>query len=69
MTLGGSLARLRVAEFASLGMWTPTIVDIDEVEANDPRAGVKDDRRLLDQGVIDDRFQFRRSNGVSCVGV
>jgi hypothetical protein len=50
----------RVAKFASLSVWTAVIVDIDEIEADDPRAGAKDNRRLLNQEAIDDGFQLIR---------
>lgn len=47
MALGGAIARNRVTEFANLGVWTAVVVNIEEVEADDPRAGAEDHGRLL----------------------
>lgn len=42
MVLGGAIAGFRVTEFASFGVWTAVVVDIDEVKADDPRPGTED---------------------------
>ncbi|WP_281195765.1 hypothetical protein [Halorubrum sp. F4] len=39
-------------------------MDIDEVEADDPRPWPEDHRCLLGEEVIDDSFQFIRRNGM-----
>jgi|AntRauTorcE11897_2_1112592.scaffolds.fasta_scaffold70622_1 hypothetical protein len=64
MALGGAIAWFRVAEFPFLSVWTAVIVDINEVEADDPRAGAEDHRRLLDKEAVDEKFQFGRRNSV-----
>ncbi|MFC4987845.1 hypothetical protein [Saliphagus infecundisoli] len=53
-----------MTEFARFSVWTAVVMDIDEVEADDPRAGAEDHRRLLDEEVIDECFQFSRRNRV-----
>lgn len=37
--------------------------DIDEVEPNDPRTGAEDHRRLLDEKIVDDGFEFSGRDG------
>ena len=64
MALRGAIAWFRATEFASLGMWTAMVVDIDEVEADDPRAEAEDHRRLLSEQIVDERFEFSRQDGV-----
>ncbi|WP_217563495.1 hypothetical protein [Halalkaliarchaeum desulfuricum] len=57
MALGGSIAGFRVAEFTSLSVWTAVVVDIDEVEADDPRPRPEDHRRLLGKEGVDGGFE------------
>ena len=64
MALRGAIAWFRATEFASLGMWTAMVVDIDEVEADDPRVKAEDHRRLLSEQIVDERFEFSRQDGV-----
>jgi len=64
MALRGAIAWFRMAEFASASVWTAVVVDIDEVEADDPRAGAEDHRRLLTEEVVDDGFEFVRWDSV-----
>ena len=64
MALAGAIAWGGVAEFAVIGVRTAVIVDIDEVEADDPRAGAEDHRRLLSEDVADGGFKVIRWNGV-----
>jgi hypothetical protein len=53
-----------VTEFACLSVWTAVVVDIDEVEANDPRARAEDHRRLLSEDVVNSSFEVICWNGV-----
>lgn len=65
MALGGAIAWFRVAEFARLSVWTiVVVVDIDEVKADDPLAGVEDHPRLLNEKFVNDGFEFGRWDGV-----
>ncbi|MFC4987856.1 hypothetical protein [Saliphagus infecundisoli] len=64
MALGGAIARLRVTEFASVSVWTAVIMDIDEVEADDPRPGAEDHRRLLAEKAVRDCFEGSRPDRV-----
>ena len=58
MALRGAIAWFGVAEFASLSVWTAVVVDIDEVEADDPRPRPEDHSRLLDEKFINDVFEL-----------
>lgn len=49
---------------ARLSVWTAVVGDIDEVEADNPRAGDEDHRCLLDKKVVDDGFKFVRRDSV-----
>jgi len=64
MALRGAIAWFRVAEFASRSVWTAVVMDINEIEADDPRAGAEDHRRLLDKKVVDESFEFGRRDRV-----
>ena len=64
MALGGAIAGFRVAEFASVRVWTTVVMDIDEVKADDPRRRAEDHRRLLSEDVVDGGFEVIRWNGV-----
>ncbi|ELY55794.1 hypothetical protein C492_15091 [Natronococcus jeotgali DSM 18795] len=64
MALGGAIARLRVTEFSIIGVWAAVIMDIDEVEADDPRPGAEDHRRLLAEKTVGSSFEFGSWNGV-----
>lgn len=58
MALEGALTRLRVTEFARFSVWTAVIMDIDEVEADDPRRRAEDHRRLLAEKAVSGSFEF-----------
>jgi hypothetical protein len=64
MALAGAIAGFRVIEFVGLSVWTAMVVNIDEVEADDPRAGAEDHRRLLSENIVDGGFEVIRWNGV-----
>ncbi|WP_435183471.1 hypothetical protein, partial [Halobellus sp. EA9] len=64
MALAGAIAGFRVAEFASVSVWTTVVMDIDEVEADDPWAGAEDHRGLSSEDVVDGGFKVIRWNGV-----
>ena len=64
MAFAGTIAGVRVAEFTSVSVWTAMVVDIDEVEADNPRADAEDHRRLLSEDVVDDGFEVICWNGV-----
>ena len=60
MALRGAIARYCVTELISISVWTAVVMDIDEIEADDPRAGAEDHCRLLGEELVDDGFQFVR---------
>ena len=64
MALRGAIAGCRVTECTSVRVWRAVVVDIDEVEADDPRAGAEDHRRLLHEELVNDLFEFSSGNGV-----
>ncbi|WP_435183047.1 hypothetical protein, partial [Halobellus sp. EA9] len=64
MALAGAIAWFGVAEFPGISVRTAVVVDIDEVEADDPRAGAEDHRRLLSEDGVDGGFEIIRWNGV-----
>ncbi|WP_424005531.1 hypothetical protein ACOZ4I_19385 (plasmid) [Haloarcula salina] len=64
MALRGPIAGFRVAEFTSVSVWTAVVVDVDEVESDDPRAGAEDHRRLFDEKIVDDDFEVIRWDGM-----
>jgi len=41
-----------------VSVWIAVIVDLTEVEADDPRSEAEDHRRLLEKEAIDDGFEF-----------
>ena len=64
IALRGAIVWFRVTEFTSLCVWTAVVVDIDEVEADNPRVGAEDHRRLLNQEAVDDGFHLVQRNSV-----
>jgi hypothetical protein len=64
MALKGAIVWHGVAKFASVSVWTVMVVDVDEVEADDPRSQTKDHRRLLSEDIVDGSFRIVCWNGV-----
>ena len=64
MALGGAIAGRCVTKFTGRAVGTAVVVEVDEVEADDPRAGAEDHRRLLSEQAVDDGFEFFRWDGV-----
>lgn len=64
IALGGAIAGYRPAEFAYDVVWTAVIVDIDEVETDDPRGGAEDHRCLLGEKVVDDVLKLISRDGM-----
>jgi hypothetical protein len=64
MALAGAIAGFRVTKLSVIGVWTAVIVDIDEVEADDPRARAEDHLGLLNEEVVDDCFEVVSRDGV-----
>lgn len=50
----------RVTDFASLGVWTAVVMDIDEVKTDDSRPRPRIILHLLSEEVVDDDFKFIR---------
>jgi hypothetical protein len=64
MALAGAIAGFRVTKLSVIGVRTAVIVDIDEVEADDPRARAEDHLGLLNEEVVDDYFEVVSRDGV-----
>lgn len=53
-----------MTEFARFSVWTAMIMDINEVDTDDPRRRAEDHRRLLAEKAVDGSFEFSSRNGV-----
>jgi len=63
MALGRAIARGRRTEFSEVLVRVAVVVEIDEVETDDPRpAWAEDHRSLFGEQAVDDCFEYLRKN-------
>lgn len=64
MALRGAIAGCGVAEFTGIAVGTAVVVDIEEVEADDPGPDTEDHRRPVSKEAVDSLLKDSRKDGM-----